>query len=85
MRPTNATGRVYTWVTTHRPLGVDLGVAPPYTTVIVDLTEGARIYGRLANAVVPTAGMRVRGAPAVSAGRAFVEFYPEKAEGSSEP
>jgi uncharacterized OB-fold protein len=51
------TGKVYSWIVIHRPLG---GLSPeqlPRTIVTVELDEGCRLLGRLVDRLVNGAGV----------------------------
>jgi uncharacterized OB-fold protein len=40
-------GIVYSWATVHLPLDPSFADQVPYTVVVVELTGGARLFGRL--------------------------------------
>lgn len=42
----SSSGRVYSWVTTHRPFSPEWAHVVPYAIVAVDLDDGARLIGR---------------------------------------
>lgn len=48
-------GRIYSWVTVHRPLTATWRHEVPYTVVVVDLAEGCRAIGRLLDGNSPDA------------------------------
>jgi hypothetical protein len=53
-------GRVYSWVTVHRSFGAPFADQVPYTIALIDLTEGARVLGRLEAGTSPVhAGLAV--------------------------
>ena len=43
----DANGKVYSWVTVHRPLTPAMADQVPYTVATVDLPDGPRVLGRL--------------------------------------
>jgi uncharacterized protein len=53
-------GTIYSWVVIARALHPAFAGDVPYTIVAVDLEEGARIFGRLAEGVEPAPGAPVR-------------------------
>lgn len=42
-------GRLYSWVVVHRALSPSFQADVPYTIALVELEEGARLFGRLFN------------------------------------
>jgi uncharacterized protein len=63
-RPSVDIGSLYTWVVVHRALDESFADAVPYTIVVVDLDDGARVNARLLDdSVLLTAGMRMRLVP----------------------
>jgi hypothetical protein len=69
-------GTVYSWATVHMPLASDFVEQVPYTVVVVELDEGARVFGRLLgeDAAGLCAGASVRFEPAVIGGRPVPGF-----------
>jgi uncharacterized OB-fold protein len=49
LRPVSGRGRIYTWVVVHRALSPSFQPDVPYTIALVELEEGARLFGRLFN------------------------------------
>ncbi len=47
LRESAGLGRIYSWIVVHRALSPAFAEDVPYTIVIVDLDEGARMPGRL--------------------------------------
>jgi uncharacterized OB-fold protein len=47
--PASGNGRVYSWIVVHWALDPAYVTDTPYTVVTVDLDEGARVFGRIAN------------------------------------
>lgn len=57
-------GSLYSWVVVNRALDDSFADDVPYTIVVVDLDEGARIQARLQDiSIALTAGMRMTVAP----------------------
>ena len=55
-------GTIWSWVRYHRQYRLPLNQQAPYVVLCVDLDNGPRIYGNLADdgVVVPSRGIRVR-------------------------
>ena len=53
------TGRVHTWTTCHVAFEPELQDEVPYTVVVVELDEGARVPGRLVGDTEPAIGLAV--------------------------
>lgn len=58
--PVRGTGRVFSWVRYHRAYVPHFAPLVPYVVLTVELDEGPRLYGRLADGVEPVIGMPVR-------------------------
>ena len=68
-------GTVYSWATVHMPLAPEFASQAPYTVVVVDLDEGARVFGRLLGEPGgDLAGAAVRFEPYEDHGRALPGF-----------
>lgn len=48
-QPASGRGRLYSWAVCAVPVDPTFAADIPYTVVMVDLEEGARLYGRLLN------------------------------------
>jgi uncharacterized OB-fold protein len=68
-------GAIYSWATVHMPLAAEFASQAPYTIVVVDLDEGARVFGRLlGSAAGLAAGAPVRFEPYRDGGRSLPGF-----------
>jgi uncharacterized OB-fold protein len=67
-------GTVYSWVTVRRALDPAFATSVPYTVLVVDLDEGARINGRLIDQDAVDEHTRVQFVPFCQAGRNLVGF-----------
>jgi uncharacterized protein len=68
-------GTVYSWATIHMALALEFASQTPYTVVVVDLDEGARVFGRLlGDPGGDLAGAAVRFEPYEDRGRALPGF-----------
>jgi uncharacterized OB-fold protein len=77
------TGRVYSWVTIHRPLGPPWANHAPYAIVAVHLDEGGRLIGRfLADPSGLDADMRVDAELYEQGGFRLLGFVPHVAKGA---
>jgi uncharacterized OB-fold protein len=60
VRQARGTGRIYSGIVIHRPVGTLRQDELPRTIVTVDLDEGCRMIGRLIESEPPAIGRRVR-------------------------
>jgi uncharacterized OB-fold protein len=56
-------GRLYSWVVVQRALSPSFQADVPYTIALVELEEGARLFGRLFSRINPSARALVADAP----------------------
>jgi uncharacterized OB-fold protein len=73
--PVDADGRgiVHSWIVVHRALDEAFADDTPYTIVAVNLDEGPRMFGRIANGPLET-GQRVRAVPYTVEGTTLLGF-----------
>ncbi len=59
-RPLTGLGRVHSWARYHRAYVPAFEPLVPYSVLDVELDEGPRLFGRLADRSAPRTGLRVR-------------------------
>jgi uncharacterized OB-fold protein len=69
-------GAIYTWIVVNMSLEPAFATDVPYTIVVVELDEGARLFGRLVPGAEPSAGLRARPHYYEVEGTTFLGFEP---------